>query len=189
MLKHLRPAFSIVVLMTALTGIAYPLAITGVAQAIAPAKANGSLIIKNGDVIGSRLIGQSFNSDGYFWPRPSATASVPYNADASGGSNYGPTSANLRSRVTANITRLAGIGMRAPLPADAVMASGSGLDPDISPDFARAQISRVAKARGIEQSDLDRLVETHTSQRWLGFIGEPRVNVLELNLALDTLKT
>jgi K+-transporting ATPase KdpC subunit len=114
MLKHLRPAFSIVVLMTALTGIAYPLAITGVAQAIAPAKANGSLIIKNGDVIGSRLIGQSFNSDGYFWPRPSATASVPYNADASGGSNYGPTSANLRSRVTADITRLAGIGMRAP---------------------------------------------------------------------------
>jgi potassium-transporting ATPase KdpC subunit len=189
MLKHLRPAFSIVILMTLLTGIAYPLAITGVAQALAPASANGSLILRDGHTIGSALIGQDFKSDRYFWPRPSATSPDPYNAGASGGSNYGPTSAKLRDRVQSDIARLQQSGIATPLPADAVMASGSGLDPDISPDFARAQVDRVARVRGIEPALLERLVATHVDERLLGFIGEPRVNVLELNLALDASKT
>lgn len=189
MLKHLRPAFSILLLMTLLTGIAYPLAITGVAQALAPAKANGSLIVRDGITIGSSLIGQDFKSDRYFWPRPSATSPDPYNADASGGSNYGPTSAKLRDRVAADTVHMKESGIATPVPADAVTASGSGLDPDISPDFARAQAARVAKARGIDPGSVGRLVDAHISARLFGFIGETRVNVLELNLALDALKT
>lgn len=189
MLKHLRPAFALVILMTLLTGIAYPLAITGVAQVVVPGKANGSMVVLDGKAIGSSLIGQSFSTDRYFWPRPSATSPDAYNADASGGSNFGPTSAKLRGRVVADASRLKETGIAAPLPADAVMASGSGLDPDISPDFARTQVARVAKARGIDQHTVERLVDTHVNERILGFIGEPRVNVLELNLALDALKT
>lgn len=189
MLKHLRPAFSLVILMTLLTGIAYPLAITGFAQAIVPAKANGSMIVRDGHVVGSRLIGQNFSTDRYFWPRPSATSPDAYNADASGGSNLGPTSAKLRDSVAAEIGRLKNSRIAMPLPADAVMASGSGLDPDISPDFARMQAARVARARGMDQHTVERLIDTHVNERVLGFIGEPRVNVLELNLALDALKT
>jgi potassium-transporting ATPase KdpC subunit len=189
MLNHLRPAFSLVVLMTLLTGIAYPLAITGVAQAIAPAKANGSMVVRDGHIVGSSLIGQNFDTDRYFWPRPSATSPDAYNAEASGGSNFGSTSAKLRDRVEAEIGRLKEIGVATPLPADAVMASGSGLDPDISPEFAHEQVARVAGARGIDQRMVERFVDAHVNERILGFIGEPRVNVLELNLALDALKT
>lgn len=189
MLKHLRPAFSLVVLMTLLTGIAYPLAITGVAQAVVPGKANGSMFVRDGQIVGSSLIGQNFSTDRYFWPRPSATSPDAYNAEASGGSNLGPTSVKLRDRVAAEIARLKDSGVAMPLPADAVTASGSGLDPDISPDFARMQVARVAKARGIDQRSVERLVDTHVNERVLGFIAEPRVNVLELNLALDALKT
>ena len=189
MLKHLRSAISLVVLMTLLTGIAYPLAITGVAQAIVPAKANGSMIVREGHIVGSSLIGQGFSKDRYFWPRPSATSPDAYNSEASGGSNLGPTSAKLRDRVAVDASRLIKAEIAAPLPADAVMASGSGLDPDISPAFAHAQVARVAKARGIDPDAVDRLVAAYVSDRLLGFIGEPRVNVLELNLALDALKT
>ncbi|MBB4953628.1 K+-transporting ATPase ATPase C chain [Agrobacterium vitis] len=188
MLHHLRPAFSLVVLMTLLTGIGYPLAMTGVAQTLMPAQANGSLIIREGTVIGSALIGQNFATDRYFWPRPSATSPDAYNAQASGGSNLGPTSAKLRDGVAANIKRLHDTGIEGPLPADAVMASGSGLDPDISPEFAKLQIARVAKARGLPQETVAALVDTITSTPLLGFIGEPAVNVLKLNLSLDALK-
>jgi potassium-transporting ATPase KdpC subunit len=188
MLHHLRPAFSLVVLMTLLTGIGYPLAITGVAQIAMPAPANGSLIKRDGVVIGSALIGQNFSTDRYFWPRPSATSPDAYNAQASGGSNLGPTSAKLRDTVAANIKQLHDSGIDGPLPADAVMASGSGLDPDISPEFAKLQIARVAKARGLADAQVAVLVEKTISTPLLGVIGEPRINVLKLNLSLDELK-
>jgi potassium-transporting ATPase KdpC subunit len=188
MFHHLRPAFSLVILMTALTGIGYPLAITGIAQLTMPAQANGSLIKRDGVVIGSGLIGQNFSTDRYFWPRPSATSPDGYNALASGGSNLGPTSAKLRDSVAANIKRLHDSGISGPLPADAVMASGSGLDPDISPEFAKLQVVRVAKARDISEAQVADLIEKATSTPLLGVIGEPRVNVLKLNLSLDALK-
>ena len=188
MLNHLRPALTLVIAMTALTGLAYPFAINGIAQAVMPDQANGSLIDRGGTVVGSALIGQSFSSDRYFWPRPSATGPDAYNAAASSGSNLGTTSAKLKDRVAEDVSRLTGAGMARPLPADAVTTSGSGLDPHISPDFAKAQVARVARARGLEPAAVASLLEGHTEIPTLGVIGEARVNVLELNLALDALK-
>ena len=189
MLNHLRPAITLVLTLTALLGLAYPLAVTGVAQALMPAAANGSLIEKDGAVIGSALIGQSFATDRYFWPRPSATGPDAYNAASSSGSNLGTTSARLKERVAADIERLKAAGLATPVPADAVTTSGSGLDPHVSPAFARAQVARVAKARGMEETTVEALVGRQVENRLLGVFGEPRVNVLQLNMALDTLGT
>jgi K+-transporting ATPase ATPase C chain len=187
MLNHLRPALTLVVAMTALTGLAYPLTITGIAQAVMPDVANGSLIERDGKVIGSSLIGQAFTSDRYFWPRPSATGPFPYNAAASSGSNLGTTSAKLKDRVTADVTRLTETGITQPVPADAVTTSGSGLDPHVSPAFAEAQVARVAQARGLDPSAIASLVAQRIEIPTFGVIGQARVNVLELNLALDAL--
>lgn len=187
MINHLRPAITLVVAMTAVTGLAYPLAITGIAQALMPAQANGSLIEKEGGVIGSALIGQSFTSDRYFWPRPSATGPEPYNAAASSGSNLGTTSVKLKDRVAGEVARLTATGMTHPVPADAVTTSGSGLDPHVSPAFAEAQAARIAQARGLEPAAVASIVAQHTENPSFGVIGEARVNVLELNLALDAL--
>ena len=176
------------VLFIALTGLAYPLAITGISQLVFPEQANGSLIRKGETVIGSLLIGQNFASDRYFWPRPSATPNIPYNAAASSGSNLGPTSANLATRVKSDVQRLSASGMTGQIAADGATASGSGLDPDISPEFAMAQIKRVATARGLTDAKMASLVQRFTEGRLLGIVGEPRVNVLLLNLALDESK-
>jgi K+-transporting ATPase ATPase C chain len=189
MCAQLRPAIVLTLIFIVLTGLAYPLAITGIGQLAFPAQANGSLV-RNGDtVVGSSLIGQNFSSERYFWPRPSVTADAPYNAGASTGSNLGPTSAALAARVKTEVERLAAAGITGPVPADGATASGSGLDPDITPEFARAQVKRVAAARGVPEPEIAALVDRFTEGRLLGIVGEPRVNVLRLNLALDAPKS
>jgi K+-transporting ATPase ATPase C chain len=189
MLTHLRPAIVLTLIFIVLTGLAYPLAITGIGQIAFPAQANGNLVRNGETVIGSALIGQNFATDRYFWPRPSVTADAPYNGGASAGSNLGPTSANLSARVKTDIERLAAAGIAGPVPTDGATASGSGLDPHISPEFAAAQIARVATARGVAETEITALVDRFTEGRLLGMVGEPRVNVLRLNLALDELSS
>ncbi len=187
MLQQLGPALRLTVLLTVLTGLIYPGVIAGMCQVLFRDKANGSLITRKGQVIGSRLIGQNFNRPEYFHPRPSAAGSDGYDASASSGSNLGPTSQALYDRVKAGADRFRkdNPDFSGPIPADAVTASGSGLDPEISVANAGAQAARVAKARGVERSTVEKLIASGTSQRGLGFLGEARVNVLELNLALD----
>ena len=181
MLNQLRPAIVLTVLLSAVTGLAYPLAVTGAAQAAFPGQANGSRITRDGAVIGSELIGQNFLQPGYFWPRPSATGPDPYNAAASSGSNIGPTGKALVERVDGAVQVMGG----GPVPADAVTTSGSGLDPHISPVFAALQVARVAGARGVDPSVVEATLAAVTEQPLWGIFGEPRVNVLRLNLALD----
>ena len=198
MFQHLRPALVLIVLFTILTGVVYPYAITGIAMVIVPERAGGSMITSKDTVIGSSLIGQNFTSDKYFHGRPSATNTpdpkdpsknidAPYNAANSGASNYGATSQALSDRVKADVETMRKDGVTGPIPADALTTSASGLDPDISPAFAALQVARVAKARNLPEDRVRALVASQTSGRFLGFIGEPHVNVLELNLALDRL--
>lgn len=187
MLNHLRSGLTMLVYMTVLTGLVYPLAVTGLAQALMSSPANGSLIVKNGKSMGSELIGQPFSDPKYFWSRPSATAPYPYNAGASSGSNQGPTNPALTDAVAARVKALrdADPGNTAPVPVDLVTASGSGLDPHISPAAANYQIARVARVRGLDAGRMRALVAGHTEGRQFGILGESRVNVLKLNLALD----
>ncbi|HTW63919.1 MAG TPA: potassium-transporting ATPase subunit KdpC [Bryobacteraceae bacterium] len=187
MLSQLWPALRINIFLIILCGLVYPLAITGISQILFPHQANGSLITKNGQVIGSELIGQNFTKPEYFQPRPSAAGSDGYDATASGGSNYGPTNQKLIDRVKASVEKFHkdNPDYHGPIPADLLTASGSGLDPDISPASAQAEIPRVAKARGISVDQLTQLVAQYTKTPDLGLLGEPRVNVLDLNLALD----
>jgi K+-transporting ATPase ATPase C chain len=188
--RYLRAALCLIVLMTLLLGVAYPLLITGVAQVALPRQAEGSLIYRNGQLIGSSLIGQAFSDPKYFWGRPSATAPQAYNGLASGGSNLGPLNPALIDQVSANLKALHANDpdQAAPVPVDLVTASASGLDPEISLAGARYQIARVARARGIEPSVVEKLIADHAQGRLAGLIGENRVNVLELNLALDQLR-
>jgi K+-transporting ATPase ATPase C chain len=190
MLKQLKIAAILFGLLTILTGLLYPALITGIAQVVFPHQANGSLITQNGQVVGSALIGQQFDDPRYFWGRPSATGDYPYNAAISGGSNLGPTNPALEKQVSDRIAALkaADPGNNLPVPVDLVTASGSGLDPDISIAAARYQAARVARLRGLSLDRVQALIDLFTTGRTLGFLGEPRVNVLSLNLALDGLK-
>ena len=197
MLREIRPAIILLLLLTAITGLAYPLAMTAIAGVIFPKQAQGSLIEKDGKVVGSALIGQEFRGDKYFHGRPSATVapdpndstktvSAPYNAANSGGSNLGPTSKALADRLKEDVDRLRGENPDAAVPVDLVTTSASGLDPDISPEAAQFQVPRIAKARNIPDDQVRQLVASATQGRLLGLLGEPRVNVLALNLALDS---
>jgi potassium-transporting ATPase KdpC subunit len=187
MLGQIRPAIVSMILLSTITGLAYPAVITGIAQLVFPRQANGSLIVKDGKVVGSSLIGQPFDDPKYFWGRPSATLPFPDNAGASSGSNQGPTNPDFIKAVQGRVDtlRAADPGNTNPVPVDLVTASASGLDPHISPAAALYQIRRVAKARGLDEAKVRQLVEQHTEGRQLGLLGEPRVNVLALNLALD----
>jgi K+-transporting ATPase ATPase C chain len=198
MLREIRPAIVVLVALTLITGLVYPLAMTGIAQALFPRQAQGSLIERNGTVIGSELIGQQFQSDKYFHGRPSATTApdpndstksvpAPYNAANSGGSNLGPSNKALTDRVQGDIDKLKQENPSMPVPADLVTTSASGLDPHISPEAALFQIPRIAKARNLPEERIRHLVADHTEGRLYGLLGEPRVNVLLLNLALDQL--
>lgn len=182
-----RPALTLFLLFSLLTGLAYPLVVTGVAQAAFPAAANGSLIVENGKAVGSSLIGQGFSDPGHFWSRPSATSPMAYNAGNSSGSNLAPTAPALVDAVKARVEalRAADPGNTAPVPVDLVTTSASGLDPHISRAAADYQLARVARVRQLPVAQVQALVEAQTEGRWLGFLGEPRVNVLNLNLALD----
>lgn len=184
-----RPALTLFVLLSAVTGIVYPVAVTGIAKVLFPDAAEGSLIVVNGKPVGSRLIGQNFTDPKYFWGRPSATGPMPYNASASSGSNQGPLNPALKEAVKARIDALKSSdpSQTAPIPEDLVTASGSGLDPQISPAAARWQVPRIARIRGLDVAEVNTLIDAHTEGRQLGLLGEPRVNVLALNLALDQL--
>jgi len=196
MRAQLRPAFISLLMLTVITGVLYPLLVTGIAQIAFPGQANGSLILSEGQAVGSKLIGQPFDDPKYFWGRLSATGAFAYNAynaetlTGSSGSNYGPLSSALLEAVQARIDALqaADPGNSAPIPVDLVTASGSGLDPHISPAAALYQVARVAQERGLSPEAVQALVQEHIEGRQLGFLGEPRVNVLELNLALDALE-
>ncbi|EGW39447.1 potassium-transporting ATPase subunit KdpC [Desulfosporosinus sp. OT] len=191
MLKTMSRALMLLIVMTLLTGIAYPLLITGIAQAIFPKQANGSLSYQGDELIGSVLIGQSFSDPRYFQGRPSAAGTNGYDATKSGGSNLGPTNKALLAEVAKRAEQVRidnGLTPNAPVPSDLVTASASGLDPDISPEAARIQVARIAKARNLSVQKVQSLVEQYTEGRQFGFLGEPRVNVLRLNRALDSLK-
>ena len=200
MLRQVKQALLIFVALSVLTGIVYPLAVTGIAQAVFPRQANGSLIFRDGRPAASALIGQSFTDPKYFWGRPSATTPMPYNAGASGGSNLGPTNPDLAKAVEERIAalkaadsnsevgRISNPSYEAPIPVDLVSSSGSGLDPHISPAAAEYQVARVAMARGLDVEAVRQAVARHTEGRTLGLLGEPRVNVVELNLDLDNLR-
>lgn len=187
---QMKTALMLLIVFTVLTGLLYPLAVTGLAQLLFPVKANGNLIKQNDTVIGSRLIGQSFSSPAYFWSRPSATTPYPYNGGASSGSNLGPTNPNFLTTVKERISQLkqADTQNNNPIPVDLVTASSSGLDPEISPLAAFYQTSRIAKARNLPEETIKNLIQKHVKNRTLGLLGEPRINVLELNLALDELR-
>jgi K+-transporting ATPase ATPase C chain len=198
MLREIRPAIVVLVALTLVTGLAYPLAITGIAQIVFPRQAQGSMIERDGHVVGSALIGQTFADDKYFHGRPSATTApdpkdstktvaAPYNAANSGGSNLGPSNKALIDRVQGDLTKLKQENPGAPVPLDLVTTSASGLDPDISPEAAQFQVPRIAKARNLPENRVRELVADQTEGRFLGLLGEPRVNVLLLNLALDRL--
>ena len=186
----LRPAIVLFLVLTAITGVVYPLAVTGIAQVVFPQQAGGSLIVKSGQIVGSRLIGQSFSDPKYFWSRPSATSPQPYNGLASSGSNLGPLNPALTDAVKSRIDALHAADPKntAPVPVDLVTASASGLDPDISVAAANYQAPRVARVRGLAPESVRALIAAHAQGKFLGLIGEPRVNVLDLNLAMDGLK-